>query len=44
MIDSNYATATEFMYFKAGAYSQNNSPWPERDFDQVTFFDLEVTH
>ncbi len=44
MIDSNYATATEFMYFKAGAYSQNVSPWPERDFDQVTFFDLEVEH
>ena len=44
MVDSNYATANEFMYFKAGAYSQNISPWPERDFDQVTFFDLEVEH
>ena len=44
MVDSNYATASEFMYFKAGAYSQNISPWPERDFDQVTFFHLEVEH
>lgn len=45
MIDSNYAHADEFMYFKAGAYSQNNtSIWPDRDFDQVTFFALEARH
>ncbi|SIN80703.1 polysaccharide lyase family 7 protein [Vannielia litorea] len=45
MSDSDYSIAEEFMYFKAGAYSQNNSsPWPERDFDQVTFFALEARH
>ena len=33
MIDSNYAHADEFTYFKAGAYSKNNtSIWSERDF------------
>ena len=33
------------MFFKAGAYSANNtSPRPDRDFDQVTFFALDVTH
>ncbi|PPB80813.1 poly(beta-D-mannuronate) lyase [Albidovulum inexpectatum] len=45
MVDSGYSTMNDFMYFKAGAYSQNNSsPWPERDFDQVTFYELEVEH
>ncbi|MEL6677237.1 MAG: polysaccharide lyase family 7 protein [Pseudomonadota bacterium] len=45
MIDSGYSTADEFMFFKAGAYSQNNtSTWAERDVDQVTFFALEAMH
>lgn len=45
MGDSGYSTASDFMYFKAGAYSQNNTTtWPERDYDQVTFFKLEATH
>lgn len=45
MTDSTYDIEQEFMYFKAGAYSQNNStPWPERDFDQVTFFELDASH
>lgn len=45
MIDSGYSVANDFMYFKAGAYSQNNtSDWPDRDFDQVTFFELDVRH
>ncbi len=45
MVDSSYDIANEFMYFKAGAYSQNDSsPWPDRDYDQVTFFELEATH
>lgn len=45
MSDSGYSHAKDFMYFKAGAYSQNNtSTWPERDFDQVTFYKLEATH
>ena len=45
MVDSNYSGADEFMYFKAGAYSQNRSSlWPERDFDQVTFYELDASH
>lgn len=45
MTDSGYSHGKDFMYFKAGAYSQNNtSTWPDRDFDQVTFYDLSVTH
>ena len=45
MIDSGYHIDNEFMYFKAGAYSQNNTtPWAQRDFDQVTFIELNVTH
>lgn len=45
MSESGYSVADDFMYFKAGAYSQNNtSDQPERDFDQVTFFDLDIEH
>lgn len=45
MSESGYSRGKDFMYFKAGAYSQNNtSTWPERDFDQVTFFALDVEH
>jgi poly(beta-D-mannuronate) lyase len=45
MSESGYSVADDFMYFKAGAYSQNNtSDRPDRDFDQVTFFDLDVEH
>ena len=33
----------EWMYFKAGAYSQNNSG-DATDFDQVTFYALESVH
>lgn len=45
MRDSGFSVANEFMYFKAGAYSQNNSsPDPDRDFDRVTFFTLETEH
>ncbi|MBE3636788.1 polysaccharide lyase family 7 protein [Mangrovicoccus algicola] len=45
MSDSGYSHGKDFMYFKAGAYSQNNTTtWPERDFDQVTFYKLEVEH
>ncbi|WP_052362551.1 polysaccharide lyase family 7 protein [Falsirhodobacter sp. alg1] len=44
MFESGYSTDKDFMYFKAGAYSQNNSiTWPD-DFDQVTFYALDVTH
>ena len=45
MVDSGYSNDNDFMYFKAGAYSQNDtSTWPERDFDQVTFYALENEH
>lgn len=45
MVNSGYSHANDFMYFKAGAYSQNDtSTWPERDFDQVTFYALENEH
>lgn len=45
MSDGGYSNGKDFMYFKAGAYSQNNTTtWPERDFDQVMFYSLEVTH
>lgn len=45
MRDSGYSVEDDFMFFKAGAYSQNNSsPDPDRDFDKVTFFKLEASH
>jgi poly(beta-D-mannuronate) lyase len=45
MTDSGYPHGKDFIYFKAGAYSQNNTTtWSERDFDQVTFFKLDASH
>ena len=45
MRDSGFSVENEFMFFKAGAYSQNNSsPEPEMDFDKVTFFKLDYSH
>ncbi len=45
MRDSGFSVEDDFMFFKAGAYSQNNSsPDPDRDFDKVTFFKLDYTH
>jgi poly(beta-D-mannuronate) lyase len=45
MSQSGYNVADDFMYFKAGAYSQNNSILPGwRDADQVTFYKLETAH
>jgi len=41
--NSGYDVPNEWMYFKAGAYSQNNTG-DGTDFDQVTFFDLENSH
>ena len=41
--NSGYDVPQEWMYFKAGAYSQNNSG-NDTDFDQVTFFVLEKGH
>ena len=42
-LDSGYDVPQEWMYFKAGAYSQNKTGDGE-DFDQVTFYGLENTH
>ena len=42
---SGFSVADEFMFFKAGAYSQNNSsPTPETDFDRVIFYALDYEH
>ncbi|MEO0424234.1 MAG: polysaccharide lyase family 7 protein [Pseudomonadota bacterium] len=40
---SGYDVPEEWMYFKAGAYTQN-STGDGADFDQVTFYHLENTH
>jgi len=45
MRDSGFSVENDFMFFKAGAYSQNNSsPEPEMDFDRVIFYKLEHSH
>ena len=45
MRDSGFSVENDFMFFKAGAYSGNNSsPEPELDFDKVTFFKLDYSH
>ena len=45
MRDSGFSVEDDFMFFKAGAYSQNNSsPDPQMDFDKVTFFELDYSH
>ena len=45
MRDSGFSVDDEFMFFKAGAYTGNNSsPYPERDFDMVTFYKLDYDH
>ena len=41
--NSGYDVPEEWMYFKAGAYTQNNTGDPT-DFDQVTFYELENSH
>ncbi len=41
--NSGYDIPGEWMYFKAGAYTQNNTG-DANDFDQVTFYNLENTH
>jgi len=41
--NSGYDVPEEWMYFKAGAYSQNNTG-NDADFDQVTFYELEASH
>ncbi len=41
--NSGYNVPEEWMYFKAGAYLQDNTGDPD-DFAQVTFYDLDVSH
>ena len=43
MSDSGYDQANEWMYFRAGAYSQNNTA-DEDDFDRVTIYRIENSH
>ena len=42
MSDSGYAN--DYMYFKAGLYSQNKTVQSSSDYEQVTFYALEQTH
>ncbi len=45
MRESGFSVEDEFMFFKAGAYTGNNtSPEPETDFDKVIFYKLDVSH
>ena len=41
--NSGYDVPEEWMFFKAGAYSQNRTG-DGADFDQVTFYALEKSH
>lgn len=41
--NSGYDVPDEWMYFKAGAYTQNNTG-NGTDFDQVSFYDLQNSH
>ncbi|WP_020210469.1 polysaccharide lyase family 7 protein [Gilvimarinus chinensis] len=43
MADSGYDEGGQYMYFKAGAYNQNNSG-DDDDYTEVTFYALEATH
>lgn len=41
--NSGYDRVDEWMFFKAGAYTQNNTG-DDADFDQITFYQLENSH
>lgn len=43
MSNSGYDVANDYMYFKAGAYNQNNTGDPD-DYVQVTFYELSTSH
>ena len=43
MSDSGYDVYKEYLYFKAGAYNQNDTGKGD-DFVQVTFYELEASH
>lgn len=45
LTERGYLTFDDFLYFRAGVYSQNDAEsWQEHDADQVTFFKLENSH
>ena len=45
MRNSGFSVEDDFMFFKAGAYTGNNSsPEPEKDFDKVIFYKLKYSH
>jgi poly(beta-D-mannuronate) lyase len=43
MTGSGYDVEDDYMYFKAGLYTQNHTGEPD-DYDQATFYALENTH
>lgn len=43
MSDSGYDEGGQYMYFKAGVYTQNNTG-DDDDFDQATFYSLDARH
>lgn len=43
MAESGYDVSSDYMYFKAGVYNQNNTGDPE-DYAQATFYKLENSH
>ena len=43
MSDSGYDQSDQYMYFKAGVYTQNDSG-DDDDFDEATFYALETSH
>lgn len=43
MSNSGYDVANDYMYFKAGAYNQNNTGDPG-DYVQATFYELSTSH
>ena len=43
MTGSGYDRSDEWMYFRAGSYSQNNTADSD-DFDQVTIYSITNTH
>lgn len=43
MTESGYGKSSEYMYFKAGVYNQNNTG-DDKDYVQATFYHLKNTH
>lgn len=43
MSNSEYGDSDQYMYFKAGVYTQN-STGEDDDYDQATFYSIETSH